>query len=73
MVTEVPTLSHLNFMRYAARIAQRSASWAADTADVVQHLDVANDPISSVRVARYLEDMRAFLDHIEHEIKDNPP
>jgi hypothetical protein len=64
----IPPLTHLAFVRYVARISQRSASWAADPADIIQHTDDGDRPISAVTVARYLEDMRRALDHIECQI-----
>jgi len=64
----IPPLTQLAFMRYAARISERSAAWAADTADIIEHTKDGNRPILAVTVARYLEDMRRVLDHIECQI-----
>lgn len=38
-----PALTHLAFVRYVARIAQKSSAWAADNADMIQHSDGGDD------------------------------
>lgn len=64
---DVPPLTNYAFAAYAARIAHKSASWAADTLQTIPE-DIL-DPIRQSVAARYLNEMRGLLDHIEKQVK----
>ena len=65
-----PPLTHILFVTGAARLAQRSSSWAADAAmNISWGHDAEYGPIRRETVERYLKEMRELLEHIERQVK----
>jgi hypothetical protein len=61
-----PLTNHA-FAAYAARLAHKSAAWAADTLQTMPEYIL--DPIRADVAARYLREMRGLLDHMEQQVK----
>jgi hypothetical protein len=59
-------LTNAAFAGYAARIAQKAASWSGDTVQVFS--DCLGDDADRDPVMRFISDMRGLLDHIERQV-----
>jgi hypothetical protein len=61
-------LTNSQFVGYAARLAQKSAAWAADTAQSF-FIDAPNAAIDREPAIRFLAEIRRLLDHMEDQVQ----
>ena len=61
-------LTNAQFVGYSARLAQKSASWAAVCSQAF-FLDKPDDAMGRAPAARYLDEMRWLLYHIEKRVQ----
>lgn len=61
------TLTNAEFAGYAARLAQKAASWAADTAQGFR-ICAPDDAMDREPAMRFIAEMRQLLDHVEAQV-----
>lgn len=66
--TEAPALTNAQFIGYAARLAQKAAHWAADTA-MTFPASPPDEAIPRDPAMRFIAEMRRLLDHIEKQVQ----
>ncbi len=66
--TTAKPLTNGQFAGYTARLAQKAATWSADTS-MSFFIDAPGEAIGREPAMRFISDMRRMLDHIEKQVQ----